>query len=339
MVHKVFKNPYVRFIIFGALFCTVPFLADWGIIRFATITTLSQVIYFGIAALGLNILLGYSGSISLGTAGFMGLGAYAAVYVVNDWGSNFLIGILLAIAIPTALGLLVGLVSLKISGLYLAIATLCVSEILLESFRQATDITGGMSGRRTTWPEISIFGFEYTFDRSSMFIFLVIILVLIMILTHNLVSGHLGRAFNAMRGSEAAAQAMGVNMLKYRLIAFAVATAYAGIAGSLIAYFIRAVSPGQWTLNFSLLVLAAVVIGGFRSIFGTILGAFVVWVVPDLYLKNLPIIGDNPALPFIFNGVLIILVIMFYPHGLIHIHHDITKVWHKLKPKGGGKRV
>jgi len=331
MAQKIWKNPYVRFILLGIFLSLIPSFADWGWIKFGTITTMSQMIFFGIAALGLNILLGYSGSISLGTAGFMGLGAYAAAYTLSNLNLNFTIGILLAIAIPTAFGLLVGLVSLRISGLYLAIATLCVSEILLETFRQATDITGGMSGKRTVYP--SIFG--YTFDRSSTFIFLVIILILIMILTHNLVSGHLGRAFNAMRGSEAAAQAMGVNLLKYRLIAFALATAYAGLAGALCAYYVRAVSPTQWSLNLSLLVLAAVVIGGFRSIFGSVLGAFVVWIVPDLYLKQLPIIGDNPALPYIFNGILIIVVIMFYPYGLVHVTHDIKKLWYKLV-KGGG---
>ncbi|MCL2704265.1 MAG: branched-chain amino acid ABC transporter permease [Defluviitaleaceae bacterium] len=332
MIAKIYKNPYIRFILFGVLAAMVPTLADWGVIRFGTITTLTQVIYFGIAALGLNLLLGYSGSISLGTAGFMGLGAYIAAYVLSDLNMSFLLGILIAILVPTAIGILVGLVSLRISGLYLAIATLCVSEILLESFRQATDITGGMSGKRTSFP--SIFG--YTFDRASTFIFLVAVLVLVMILTYNLVNSHLGRAFNAMRGSEVAAQAMGVNLLKYRLIAFALATAYAGLAGALCAYYIRAVSPTQWSLNLSLLCLAAVVIGGFRSIYGTVLGAFVVWAVPDLFLKRLPIIGDNPAIPFIFNGVLIIVVIMFYPHGLVHITHDARKLLNKLKKRGKG---
>ncbi|MFV0352404.1 MAG: branched-chain amino acid ABC transporter permease [Oscillospiraceae bacterium] len=332
---RIFKNHYLRFLLFGALLALLPVASSLKIINNSIITSIGGVLIYAIAALGLNVLLGYSGLISLGTAGFMGLGAYVAAYVTADLGLSFWIAILLAVLIPTFIGVLIGLVSLRIAGLYLAIATLCVSEILLKTFEQVSDITGGMQGKKASYPTI----FGTAFNRETTYLLLVVALVLVMILTYNLVNGQMGRALHAMRGSEVAAQAMGVNLLKYRLLAFTLATAYAGLAGSLYVFFIKFSYPSTWVLNFSLYVLAAVVIGGFRSIYGTVIGAFIVWGVPDLILKNLPVIGDINGLPYIFNGILIILVIMFYPQGLAQIPRDVSRLIRSLIGKKKDKDV
>lgn len=318
----IYKNSYLRFVLFGVILALLPLLSSAGIMKSSTLNYLGNVLIYAIAALGLNLLLGYSGLISLGTAGFMGLGAYAAAYFTADLGLSFWVAILLAIAVCTLIGILIGLVSLRISGLYLAIATLCVSEILLKSFEQVDTITGGMAGKKASFP--TLFGTQLT--RDSTYVLLVVVLVLIMMLTYSIVNGQLGRALHAMRGSEVAAQAMGVNLLKYRLIAFFLATAYAGLAGALYVFFIKFSYPSVWNLNLSLYVLAAVVIGGFRSIYGTVIGAFVVWAVPDLILKNLPVIGSINGLAYIFNGILIIVVIMFYPQGIPGLGHDIVRL-------------
>ena len=331
---RIYKNPHFRFFIFGVLIALLPLCVSGGIMKSSTLNYLGNVLIYAIAALGLNLLLGYSGLISLGTAGFMGLGSYAAAYITMDLGLSFWVAILVAILACTLIGIIIGLVSLRIAGLYLAIATLCVSEILLKTFEQVDTITGGMQGKKANFPEL----FGITLTRDGTFILLVVMLVLIMMLTYNLVNGQMGRALHAMRGSEVAAQAMGVNLLKYRLIAFSIATAYAGIAGALYVFFIKFSYPPVWNLNLSLYVLAAVVIGGFRSIYGTVIGAFVVWAVPDLILKNLPYIGSINGLAYIFNGILIILVIMFYPQGLPGLGHDIINLVKRLfKPKRNGK--
>jgi branched-chain amino acid transport system permease protein len=198
--------------------------------------------------------------------------------------------------------------------------------ILLKTFEQADAITGGMQGKKASFPVL--LGFK--FDRNATFILLAVVLALVMALTYSLANGQTGRAFHAMRGSEVAAQAMGVNLLKYRLLAFALATAYAALAGALYVFFIKFSYPSVWNLNLSLYVLAAVVIGGLRSIYGTVVGAFVVWAVPDLLLKNLPVIGEINGLAYIFNGILIIVVIMFYPDGLTGVGRDIAKLFSKL---------
>ena len=235
---------------------------------------------------------------------------------------------LLAVLIPTLLGILVGLVSLKIEGMYLAIATLCVSEILRKTFEEFGDFTNGFSGKQAGFPEL--LGF-IELDRATTYYLIVVVLIILMLLTYNLINGQLGRALNAMRGSEAAAQAMGINLLKYRLVAFALATMFASIAGVLYVHFIRYSYPSIWSLKLSLDFLAMIVIGGLRSIYGTLIGAFVVFAVPDLFLKQIPYFDQ---LSYVFNGVLIILVIMFYPNGVVYIGHDVKKWISSLRRRG-----
>jgi len=329
---RVYRNHHLRYILFGLLIATMPYLSNWGLIRVSVLTTVASVLIFSIAALGLNLLLGYSGLISLGAAGFMGLGAYLAAFAIRQLDMSFWLAIVAALAIPTLLGILVGLVSLRIAGIYLAIATLCVSEILLKTFEEVEAFSGGMRGMTIRFPVI--FGLQM--NRETMFIILVIALVLMMMLTHNLVSGQFGRAMHAMRGSESAAQAMGVNLLKYRLIVFALSTAYAGLAGALYVFFIRASYPTTWGITLSLNLVAVIIIGGVRSIYGTVIGAFVVWGMSDLVLKQLPILGNLTGVPFIVTGVLIVVMILFYPYGLRYIPQDIKKLIRKISKRGKG---
>ncbi|MCV2394735.1 branched-chain amino acid ABC transporter permease [Actinotalea sp. M2MS4P-6] len=312
MAVRVARHPHVRFLVFGAVLMTLPALASSGIMMTSTLSTLGFTLIYAIVAMGLNLLLGYSGLISLGTAGFMGLGAYLAAYVQDDLGLGFWVAVLAALIVPTFIGLLVGVVSLRVRSIYLAIATLTISEILLKTFEQAEWFTRGTAGKQSSYPVV--LGIQT--DRSSMFFIIVVALVLVMMLTHNIVHGQLGRALHAMRSSEVAAQAMGVNVLTYKLFAFAVATMYAGLAGALYLFFLKSSYPSTWNLFLSLNVVAMVVVGGLRSIYGTVAGAFVIFAVPELILKELPVIGDTPGLPYIFSGVLIVVVIMFFPQGL-----------------------
>lgn len=327
----VFKiNAYLGFILFGLALCLVPLFVEFGLLRSSYITLVGSVIIYSIAAIGLNLLLGWSGLISLGTAGFMGLAAYIAAYVTVDLKLPFELGLLMALAIPLIIGILVGLVSLKIEGMYLAIATLSVSEILRKSFEEFGNITNGFSGKTASYPKL--LGF-FQLDRNMTYVLLVIFLVGVMILIHNLINGQMGRALNAMRGSEAAAQAMGVHLLKYRLVAFALATGLAALSGVMYIHFIKYTYPPTWSLGMSLNILSAIIIGGVRNIYGTILGVFVVFAVPDLFLKQIPYFGSMPGFAYIVNGLLIILVIMYYPNGLIYIGNDAKKLWAKWKAK------
>lgn len=321
---KYIKSPHLHFVILGLLLALVPQLAEMGIFKISYVTTLGGTFILAIAALGLNILLGYSGLISLGTAGFMGLAAYLSAYFTMDMGLPFELSMILAIVIPTLLGILIGLVSLKIEGIYLAIATLAVSEILKKTFEEFDFFTGGFSGKTASYP--TLLG-SIELDRTGMYYFIVATLIIVMLLTYNMMNGRLGRALNAMRGSEAASQAMGVNLLNHRLIAFALATMYASIAGVLYVHFIKYSYPTIWSLKLSLDFLAMIIIGGLRSIYGTLIGAIIVFAVPDMFLKQIPFFSE---MSYVLNGVLIILVIIFYPNGLVNMFTDLKRLFGKL---------
>ncbi len=324
---KIWLNHYFRFILFGLVLSTLPTLVSAGVLKTSMMGIIGGALIFAMAALGLNLLLGYSGLISLGTAGFMGLGAYISAYVTVDLQLPWELGIILAIAIPAVFGVLIGLASLRMSGLYLGIVTLCVSEILRKTFDELVPITGGFAGKKADYP--TLFG-VIRLDQPGTYIVLAVVLVLLMMLTWNLVHGQMGRALHAMRGSQVAAQAMGISLLKYRLVAFALATVYASLAGAMYVHFINFVYPSTWILPISLNILAMIVIGGLRSIYGTVLGAMIVYSLPDVLLKRIPVVGNINGFSYVVSGVLIILVIMFYPGGIVRIFNDIKKLFYKL---------
>jgi len=322
MIKKIVGLRYSKYILLGIFLACMPMLQSMGIIRSQTLQTFGTVVFYGVVALGLNVLLGYSGLVSLGTAGFMGLGAYISAYLIGDLGLPFIVSIVLSVAIPTGIGILVGLVSLRVAGMYLGIATLAVAEIFRQMFSQFDFFTGGFSGKHAEFPDF----FGLHLNRNQTFLFMVIILIILMILTDNFIHSSVGRALLTMRVSEAAAQAMGINLLKYKLMAFGIATTYAALGGILYAHFVRFIFPDTWNLLLSLQILAVIVIGGLKTIMGPIIGSFIVFGVPAIILNRLPVIGDIDGLAFVFNGVLIILVILFYPHGLVHIVQDIKRI-------------
>lgn len=326
------RKPYSDYILFGILLCVLPILVKAGILKYSYLTIVASILIFSIVSLGLNLLVGYSGLVSLGTAGFMGLGTYLAAYFTADLNLPFELSLIISVAVPMIIGVITGLVSLRIEGYYLAIATLAISEILRKVFVEFDFITNGFSGKSASYP--TLLGF-IKLDRDWTFVLIVVVLVVVMIITHNIINSYTGRAFSTMRGSEAAAQAMGINIFKYRLLAFAIAVGYSGLGGVLYMHFVKYTYPNAWSLSLSLNILAVIIIGGVRSISGTILGAFIVFGVPDLILKNLPVIGKIDGMAYIFNGILIILVVLFYPTGLIHMKYDIKKVLAKLKNRKG----
>ena len=325
MKMKKFNSNYMTYIVIGLILAAVPLLSQIGLIRGATVLTFGWIIFYAIAALGLNVLLGYSGLVSLGTAGFMGLAAYFSTHLTVSMGLSFWISLPIVIIVLTVVGLLIGLVSLRLAGASLAIATLAVAEV---SRRILIDIWG-WTAYHPQYPDV----FVRFLNRDETYWLLVVLLVALMILTHNFIHSPVGRAFLTMRVSEAAAQAMGINLLKYKLMAFGIATAYATLAGMLYAHFLRAIDPNPWTLLLSLQIVAVIVIGGLKTIIGPIIGSFIVFGVPHLILNQLPVIGDIAGLPLIFNGILIIVVILFYPNGLIYVGHDIKRLFKKKEVK------
>lgn len=331
MSKRFVKSPPILYVIFGLIISLAPMLIEHDLMEYSALSTIARMIIFTVVALGLNLLLGFSGLISLGTAGFIGYGAFGVIFFSNTFGLNFIGATIVTIIIAAIFGALIGLFSLKVEGIYLAIATLFVGEILLEMFRQFSWFTGGYSGTRFHYPQFNLFVGTFEIDRNLTYVLLVIVLIITMIIIYNIVNSKTGRALMAMSRSQHAAQAMGISLIKYRLFAFITATVFATLAGVLYASFIKHVTPDGWDLNLSLMLIAIVVVGGFKSIFGTVLGTFIIYGLPEFWLKEL--FQSFSGFSYIFQGVLIIVVIMFYPNGAIYIGHDLKKLYYRIRRK------
>jgi branched-chain amino acid transport system permease protein len=322
------QKPYRGFISLGGLLLLIPLLHFFNVVSSGSLGIYAYIIMMTVVALGLNLLLGFSGLISLGTAGFVGAGALGLGVFLN-LGLPFELAALATLIISTSIGAMIGLFSLKVEGIYLAIATLFVGEILRQIYT-TVPIFGGQSitiGRITFLGLFELSTYNQS-DRRWLFVIITIILIFMMILMYHIVHSKTGRAFLAMSRSSSAAQAMGVSLLKYRLLAFSLATFFATMGGIMYGLYYQFTTTTEWTLNLSLLIIAMVVVGGYKSIYGTLLGVYIIHGIPNFFLKN--IFGD---VSFIFSGLLIILVILFYQNGTAYLFTDLRLRYLKAKFK------
>lgn len=322
---KFVKNKYVQYIFLGILFAIVPFIPK---LPTAYITVFGGVVYLSIASIGYNILLGYSGLISLGHAAFMGIGAYISANLTKTLNWDFIPSMLVSTIVPLILGLLVGLIALRLAGLYLAIVTMGLGEIIREIFIEFDAFTGGFSGIKAAYPVI--FGFK--FNKTQTYLLAVVLLVIVVILAYNIINSATGRALKSMKSSESAAQAMGISIFKYKLIAFSLSTMFAGLSGVVYVHFIKYSDPTIWTSLLSLDIFAICVIGGLGTIGGPILGSLIYKWIPEI-LKKLPVIGEISGLAVLIYGILVVVIALFYSQGLIHIPFSIRMALFKRKQR------
>jgi branched-chain amino acid transport system permease protein len=330
-IKKILSHPFADFVYIAIFLLLILLLSYVKVFKSSTLIIFYFVIMYTIISIGLNVLLGYSGLISLGTAGFVGLGAYMTGLLMETLKLSYITTLFLSMIIPVALGIILGLVTLRMDGIFLAIATLGIAEIFRKTFEEFINFTGGFSGLRIT-RKITIF-YAVPLDRYSKYLLAVFILLLIMMLIYNLVNSKIGRAFLTMKISEPAARAMGINIFKYRLYAFALSTALASLGGFLYMTFLEYNSPEPWNLNMSLTILTIVVIGGLKSLRGTFFGALIIYGIPELILKKIPVIGQKAGVAYTFSGLLIIIILLFYPKGVVNIPSSIREIIKKIKAK------
>ena len=237
----------------------------------------SLVLIYGLAGLSLMVLAGYTGLVSLGHAAFLGIGAYAHVYFAQTLGLPWLVAAGLAAALTAAAGVLVGLPALRMTGIYLTIATLAFALIIQEVFVQWESVTGGLKGKPVDKPVI----LGVAFSNDVAFYFLCVgVLMGGLWLTGNILRSPTGRAWVAIRDSEIAAQSMGVNLAVYKTMAFAYSAALMGIAGALFAHKVGFLAPDIFSVLLSIQFLLMVVVGGLGSLHGAIFGAVFVAMLP-----------------------------------------------------------
>lgn len=328
------KTVLVATLLFLAALAALPFLVgDY------TLYMVNLIAIHAIVAIGLNILMGYTGQISLGHAGFFAIGAYTCVLLMTKSGMPLLIALPAAGFVSALFGFLLGLPSLRLEGPYLAIATLAFGMAVTQIISH-WDFTGGHMGIQA--PKMSIGGFvaETSAQRYAV---IMTVTVLLTVAALNLLKTRVGRAFVAIRDSEIAAEAMGINLTWYKTLAFAVSAFYTGIAGALMAFALEHVSAGSFNLILSITFLAMVIVGGLGSVMGSILGAAL---LTYLQLK-LQIIQEAPVIgPFLLDisnryftpeglpniqsivfGAIMIGIVVFEPFGMNGIYLRIKRYW------------
>jgi branched-chain amino acid transport system permease protein len=325
----IVKKPQFGFVIVGLFLIAFRFLS--GVIPAVLYDAIVKSMYYFLAGLGFTLLLGYGGLASLGTGAFVGIGAFGLHYVYRFMGQPLSIAIIAALAISIIISICFGFVSLRISGMYLAIITMGLAQIVIETIRNIPEYASGTSGGFLTngpFRPLEIFG--YRLERADSVYFLAIFVTLGMIIVYNLIHSATGRALLSVKNNEVAAQTMGINTIKYRLFAFVVSGIFGTLAGLMNMMYVRASDVNEIGLSFALNVLAAVVVGGTQSIWGVLLGTFVIFGFDLAVLQPLNL-GE---ISNIVNGVLIIVIVMFYPGGLTQLINTIKfKIKARLNKK------
>ncbi len=278
-----------------------------------------------IATLGLNILVGYCGQLSIGHAGFIAVGAYTSAILTNRFEVPFLVALLAAGIVSGLVGIIFGLPSVRVKGFYLAITTIAAQYIIIWVINH-WGLTGGFEG--ISVPYASIGGLVFDTDVKQFYLVMIIV-VIVVFLAKNLTRTKVGRAFIAIRDNDLAAEVMGVNVNYYKLLAFFIGCFFAGIAGSLLAHTTYSLNAEQFSFNDSILYIGMIIIGGLGTTIGPILGVVVIRILQKVLLPIyfvpflertvtiLPAGFATGVAPMLF-GLIIVLFLILEPRGLAH---------------------
>ncbi len=324
---------YRFYLVLAVAYGVIPFIIN----DYWASAVIVPFLIYSIAAIGLNVLVGYAGQVSLGTGGFMAVGAYACYKLMTSFPEvSMFIHIFIAGGITALVGVLFGLPSLRIKGFYLAVATLAAQFFLVWLFNKVPWFYNYSASGQITAPERSVLGFAVTgaaTTATAKYLFCLVILTIVAVMARNLTRGMVGRKWMAIRDMDIAAEIIGVNPLTAKMTAFAVSSFFIGIAGALFfAVYLGAAEVGEaFGIQKSFLILFMVIIGGLGSIFGSFAGAAFLVLLPVL-LKNVLVGGlgwptDLAAhIELMIVGALIVIFLIAEPHG-------IAQLWRVAKEK------
>jgi len=289
-----------------------------------------------IAATGLNILVGYCGQLSIGHAGFIAVGAYASAILTSRFELPFLVALIAAGILTGLVGLIFGIPSLRVKGFYLAISTIAAQFIILWVISHWENVTGGFAG--ISVPPASIGGITFI-SQGSLFYLITVVMILVVFIAKNLARTRVGRAFVAVRDNDLAAEVMGINLFRYKLLAFFIGCFLAGIAGSLLAHWIGFVSVEHFSMMDSILYIGMIIIGGLGTTIGPIFGVIFIRLLQQGITFIAPVLENTFALPAGFTtgigpmafGLAIILFLILEPRGLAH-RWQLFKASYRLWP-------
>ena len=259
-----------------------------------------------ILALGLNILIGETGQFGLAHVAFYGIGIYTTAILTSRFGVPFPLAVIGGMLLAGAIGFLLGAISFRMRDIYLALSTFAFGEAMQWVFKSWDAVTNGPNGMRI--PQASIFGFRITNDHDAYYLVLAVAIFTVLV-TILLMQSRLGRAFRAVRESEPAALALGVNVRRTKVIAFTLSAVYAGLAGGVFASFSSFIHPDSLGFTTTILVLTMIVVGGLGSIAGAVMGALILGLIQEL-------LRQAPSYQEIIYGVILILFMMYAPKGV-----------------------
>lgn len=287
----------------------------------------TKVAIYGIVAMGLGILIGQAGQISLGQAALFGVGAYTAALINLRLGWGIWLSLPLAALAGALVSLVLGFTALRLRGHFLAMITLAFSLIFSGVVRGWMDVTGGPGGLSGI-ESPQLFGFSFSSERAFFYLAWVICVALL-VFGHNICSSRTGRALSAIRQNEVSARAIGINVTLYKLQVFVLSGAFAGIGGGLFAHYLRYISPDSFTLHFSVMLLSMIVIGGLRQgAWGGLAGALVLTLLPELLRAlgeilplpgRLNVVFTDYTYQLIIYGLLVFLTVLFLPGGAVSL--------------------
>ena len=310
------KNNKIVYILVGIVLLAFPFAAEkvfnWN---YGVLLANFMILYI-IAVSGLDILFGYSGQISMGHAAFFCIGAYGSVLLHEFTGLPVLNTILIGTVLATLIGSLLAYPASKLVFHFLSLATIAFGEVVYQLVAQSPgNITGNFTGKFTE--TISLFGFKLN-TYTKYYFFSVVCMVIFLIIKTNLVRSRVGRAFIAIRENSHAANGMGINVRKYKVIAFATSAFYTAFAGGLYAHLVRFISPDTFTQKQSVMFLTMLLFGGSASVGGTVTGVFTVQFLNE-------ILRSAERYQLLIYGVLLLVVILAFPGGLFGLVKQAIK--------------
>ncbi len=295
---------------------------------------LTEVLVYAIALMGLNLLTGYNGQISLGHGAFYAIGAYVTAVLVQHAGIPYWVTIPIAGAVCMVAGFLFGLPALRLEGLYLALATFALALVTPQilKFKAFDAWTGGVQGILLDKPDAP---FHLPLDGDQWLYFLALALVLPLFwLARNLVGSRVGRALVAIRDHPVAAETMGINTALYKSLTFGLSAAYTGVAGSLGGIVVGFVAPDSFTILLSLSLLVGVVVGGLASISGAFFGALFIVFVPNYADQISDLLGERAkALPWAIYGLLLIAFMYLMPSGVVGLLRSTATQLAQRRPR------
>lgn len=279
--------------------------------------TIARIGVFAVAVLGLNVVMGYAGQVSLGQIFFLGLGAYVTAYGVdNDW--NIVLVFALACLIPAVVGWAIALAAARLGGLAIAMVTIALPIIGVPLAKRLSDVTGGSQGISARFSDAPAWSGLYD-DQWQLYI-VILIGAITFLLTRNLVRGKYGRAFAIVKENEAVAASMGISPYRYKVLAFTVASLIGGVSGFLYMVVVQYTSPETLSFPHSITLLASMVIGGAGSIVGSLLGGVYYVTVPQL--TNV----IDPNLTALLQGAILLAVLFVLPGGLVSLPRVIRRL-------------